>query len=318
MLNIQSDWFGLDSQYREEGALKSERRLGTMVLLLCRIAFGGWVSLNSGTLTDLDGLWFQPDARVGYATGGGGLVLKTTDSGSSWDSIPSGFWSQIDAVCFPADADTGYCVTSGGRIYKTTNGAASWTLEPSGVTLDLRGICFPNGNQTGYVVGGDDSVAVILKTTNGGGSWARETTDAKHPITGVSFGRDAVTGYAVGWSGVILKTSDGGAHWMSQTSPTTGDLVSIQFPADTQTGYAIGSGGTILKTTGSRWCMSRTTSSSAPTARSSPNITAYVSVSWRWSRKVPRLEWRLIAARPSRLPAATLRDRHFLFGESRS
>jgi len=124
------------------------------VCLLAASALAGWIPLNSGTTTDLEDVCFPVDAVTGYAVGGGGLILKTTDGGATWDSLPGSHPGWQMAVHFPVDAVTGFAVASGGRIIKTTDGGATWEKESAGVALDLRSVCFPVDAETGYVCGG--------------------------------------------------------------------------------------------------------------------------------------------------------------------
>jgi photosystem II stability/assembly factor-like uncharacterized protein len=98
----------------------------------------------------------------------GGIVLKTTDSGTSWNSTSIGDADQLSAVCFP-DANTGYMTGSYsqwgyGKLFKTINGGTNWFEIHDGSENILRSVFFTDSN-TGYVVG---FYGAILKTTSGG------------------------------------------------------------------------------------------------------------------------------------------------------
>jgi len=88
------------------------------VCLLAASALAGWIPLNSGTTTDLEDVCFPVDAVTGYAVGGGGLILKTTDGGATWDSLPGSHPGWQMAVHFPVDAVTGFAVASGGQDHQ--------------------------------------------------------------------------------------------------------------------------------------------------------------------------------------------------------
>ena len=232
------------------------------VCALAAPALAGWVQLNSGTMTDLDGAGFWSSTR-GCVTCGG-HVMRTTDGGTTWDSLPGPNMFTLAAITFAIDLysgaeTTGYVVASGGKIAKSTDAGATWVRESSGVTVDLRAITWshkmPVFDNTSYVCGGDGTEGVVLKTTDAGQTWVRQSVNPGHPIAAVDFPVEGQTGFASGWSGVLLKTTDGGAHWDSLSSGTTSDLVGISFPRDTLTGYVCGSGGVILKTTngGATW-----------------------------------------------------------------
>jgi photosystem II stability/assembly factor-like uncharacterized protein len=149
------------------------------------------------------------DANTGYALGGdsyggSGLILKTTNGGTSWVSQYSEPYTMLWSVCF-TDTNTGYAVGYNGTILKTTNGGASWTKQSSGTSSNLYSVRFADSN-VGYAVGAGGT---ILKTTNGGTSWVNLSSGTNNQLTGVYF-TDANTGYVVGGGGTILKTTTGG------------------------------------------------------------------------------------------------------------
>jgi len=121
-----------------------------------------WMPLTIGTINDLKSVFF-PDNNTGYAVGGSGTILKTTDGGTYWTTQSSGTTNDLRSVYF-IDANIGYTVGSDGTILKTINGGANWTSQSSGINMGLSSVFFTNDN-TGYVVGGGGT---ILKTTNGG------------------------------------------------------------------------------------------------------------------------------------------------------
>jgi len=260
-------------------------------------ARSAWKTLPSGTSNNLTSAYFT-DANTGYAVGGKGTIVKTTNGGESWSALPSGTSNGLFSVHF-TDANTGYAAGDKGTIVKTTNGGESWSALPSGTSNSLHSVCFTDAN-TGYAAG---DKGAILKTINGGASWTIQTPDTSVWLSSVFFA-DVNTGYAAGTNAGkknVFKTSDGGAHWTAQmtsgameiftsivfTDPHTGYLVgdegliektvnggadwiiqssglaewinSVCF-TDARTGYAVGSDGVILKTTdgGSNWVINQT------------------------------------------------------------
>lgn len=102
------------------------------------------------------------DSSTGWAVGNTGLILKTTDGGSTWNSQTSGTTTNLRSVHF-ADANQGWAVGVSGLILISTDGGTSWTQETSGVSTELRRVFFVNAN-TGYAVG---ATGTILKRTSG-------------------------------------------------------------------------------------------------------------------------------------------------------
>ena len=101
------------------------------------------------------------DANTGWAVGNGGLILKTTNGGSTWPAQTSGTTTNLRSVHF-VDANTGWAVGAGGLILISTDGGTSWTQETSGVATELRRVFFVNAN-SGYAVGANGT---ILKHTD--------------------------------------------------------------------------------------------------------------------------------------------------------
>lgn len=126
------------------------------------------------------------NSTTGWAVGNGGLILKTTDGGSTWPAQTSGTTTNLRSVHF-VDANTGWAVGGGGLILASTDGGATWTPEASGVTTDLRRVFFVNAN-TGYVVGHGGTIlkrapqpqTFVVTNTNdsGAGSLRQAIADA--------------------------------------------------------------------------------------------------------------------------------------------
>jgi photosystem II stability/assembly factor-like uncharacterized protein len=206
--------------------------------------------LSSGTTADLFAVCFPADTLTGYAVGAGGVVRKTTNSGSVWSSKSSGTSNDLYALSFP-ERDIGYAVGADGTILKTEDGWEN-RMEKAidGQHAAYRGVCFPVDPDTGYVVG-DGGVAI--RTFNGGDVWSTMQVGTTAGLRSVDFpSRDI--GFIVGDSGLILKTTDGGSNWSRCDSPTEWTLHAVRFRSP-DTGYAVGDSGTCLFTadTGKTW-----------------------------------------------------------------
>ena len=219
-----------------------------------------WDSLTLPLYRNYYNLFFL-NSNTGYAGGAGGVILKTTDGGSTWETqISGGGLYHILSICF-TDVNTGYAAeTYGngvtGHILKTTNGGTNWA-----VIYDYSGdggfcsIDFIDAN-TGIAVGGNGinpsaGTGIIFRTTDGGNDW----TIINYPSTllwTVRFITPSI-GYTIGASynptkGEIFKTTNGGLNWYSQNSNTSTFLTSCYF-TNQSTGYVSGYNGTMVKTT---------------------------------------------------------------------
>lgn len=185
---------------------------------------------------------------TGTAVGVDGLILRTTDSGSTWNAQTSGTTDWLYGV-FMFDVNEGWAVGDNGTILHTVNGGTTWAAQTSTVTVQLRSVHFVSAT-VGWAVGASGT---IVATTDGGTTWATQTSTTTNPLFGVHFASTTV-GWAVGAAGKILGTTDGGTTWAAQTSGTTNVLLGVS-SISTAVVNAVGDNGTILGTTngGTNW-----------------------------------------------------------------
>lgn len=175
--------------------------------------------------------------------GGTGLVMKTTNYGSTWTSnttIPE----QLFDVSF-ANATNGWICGQNGYIARTTDGGTNWLQLTTGTGEDIFSVYFVNANE-GWAVGTVDTSAMILRTTNAGTNWTRQSSALLSSLFSVFFINNT-TGWAVGAGGKILATTNGGTTWIKQTSGVSNDLLDVSFISPLK-GWVTGASGTILKT----------------------------------------------------------------------
>jgi len=189
------------------------------------------------------GLAFAGGQSVTY--NGNGIIIKSTDGGSTWSSIWTGTQQGIEGISFP-DANNGYVCGCRHYFAKTTNGGTTWTVQNPGSIADvwyycdvvfkdpLHGIVGANGNVT----------AKIYATSDGGATWVEGTG-----LAGVPYSITHVTGdtyYLVTNGGDIQKSTDGGLTWTVVQSGL-GLLLGINF-YNPQIGIALGEDGWFHKT----------------------------------------------------------------------
>ena len=167
----------------------------------------GWYAQPSGTTNQLNGVFFLPDGRNGWAVGDAGTIVHTADAGASWGAQASATAFSLHGVWFTTGV-TGFAVGNGGTVMRTRNGGSSWSrLTNVAASENLHDVCFAD-TSNGWVVGAN---GVILRTDDGGASWSRLNPTAQQ-LNSVSFS-DATNGWAVGEGGVIVGTHDGGVSW---------------------------------------------------------------------------------------------------------
>ncbi len=194
----------------------------------------GWVNQSKVdfTLLNLRGVWFV-SPREGWAVGDQGVILHTTDAGTTWDPQTSNSTNySLRSIAF-ATPLVGVAVGTAGRIIRTVNGGQNW----SPVTADTDGgkglnDVFFQDNLRGWAVG---NLGLILRTTNAGQTWIRLLPGVSGvDLRSVAFPRmpDGSTpplddpfqsGWIVGAGGEILASDDYGVSWRRYTDFVTND-----------------------------------------------------------------------------------------------
>ena len=155
---------------------------------------------------------FMISATEGWAVGGYGLILHTTDGGITWERQTSGTFQPLRTVFF-TDALNGS--VSGNIELYTTDGGRTWhhasRVFPSVGTV--YSMTFADRNR-GFAAG--SGFRAIMKTTDGGKNWF--TQQLPIVIQTVKF-FDPLNGIASSAEGV-LTTSDGGQTWTQRPNAT--------------------------------------------------------------------------------------------------
>ncbi|MEK6900017.1 MAG: YCF48-related protein, partial [Nanoarchaeota archaeon] len=243
--------------------------------------------------SSLDSVLFSyNDADTGFAVGHSGLILRTTDGGSTWSSQTSGTVNNLYGVHF-LNATLGSAVGESGTIVRTVDGGTTWTNQTSGTANQLNSILLLSAD-VGIAVGNSGTIIVttnsgttwssqtsgtvqnltdieatgfsglftvgtngtVLRTTNSGSTWTNMNFNAtSKELRAVSF-TDALTITAVGFDGDVIRNRDAGdpAYWVNSTELTSADFFGMQF-IDNSTGTIVDSGGGIYRTTdgGTSW-----------------------------------------------------------------
>lgn len=203
-----------------------------------------------------------PDQNIGYAVGTGGLIMKTTDGGTSWVEQNSGVTVTLWDVDF-INTNVGYAVGNSGNILKTTDGGSNWTLSTNGTTAIYK-VHYVNDTLI-FLGSASSTTGRLLRSTNAGSTWENITaniTGLDGTVRGIHF-FDADTGWISNSTGKIYKTTDGGATGaiIYNIGSTTATIYEVKF-IDAEIGYALTTAGRVLKTTngGANWELTQTSS----------------------------------------------------------
>ena len=142
-------------------------------------------------------------ANVVWASGPGGVVLRTIDGGSTWQrrTTPAGDSLQFRDV-HALNADTAWVLSIGNgpasRIYRTVDGGTTWALQFINRDSAAFYDCMSFGTRDQGIVFSDATAdgTHILRTTNGGATWSllsRDVVPTALPSEGRSPRADCVS-----------------------------------------------------------------------------------------------------------------------------
>ena len=166
---------------------------------------GGWVWQDPIPQGNVLEAVSYADADHGWAVGGAGTIIATTDGGATWKGQVSHTRAELKDVTF-TDAAHGWAVGYSGTILATKDGGLSWRAQDSGTAGLLLTGAFADSLH-GWVA---DPEGDVFATDDGGQNWTKRASGAQL-VNALAF-TDASHGWAVGPFGVILATSDGGVH----------------------------------------------------------------------------------------------------------
>jgi photosystem II stability/assembly factor-like uncharacterized protein len=187
------------------------------VTLMVLPSTAGWFAQVSNHSSRLNGVFFLPDGRRGWAAGDGGTILTTPDAGVTWSRQVSNSLFNLNAVWF-TDANDGWAVGNSGAALHTLDGGTNWTPSSTNAFENLKDVVFATPD-TGWAVG---NAGAILRTFDGGATWTKQNPTT-FVLNAVSFAGTRF-GWAVGDNGTILGTVDRGLTWAIQPSVTAVSL----------------------------------------------------------------------------------------------
>jgi photosystem II stability/assembly factor-like uncharacterized protein len=236
--------------------VKKMKKNLTLIVLLLISAFAGysqtWEKINTGFNYILRGIEFPNNqSQIGFAGGesvtymGDGIVIKTTNGGTTWTSLWTGTDQGLEDICF-TDLNTGYVCGWSAYFAKTTDGGLTWTPQfPGGAEVDhYKGVAFKDANN-GVAVAQTMTGSMVYVTSNGGTTWTPGSGLAAVPNKLVYV--TANTYYLVDNGGNVQKSTDGGTSWNTVFESGSIFLTGIDF-LNSMVGMAGTEEGMIYKT----------------------------------------------------------------------
>jgi photosystem II stability/assembly factor-like uncharacterized protein len=187
-----------------------------------------WISQEPGNVSadyyDLQILDDQTLWVAGYDDNDEGVVIKSSDGGTTWTNVQGIASESINSIYF-LDSQKGWAVGDNGVIRKTSNGGQSW--DPVSIEFEsgyLKSVFFTSVS-TGYIVGASGH---NYKTTDGGQTW---NTAGLSGFKGLFYSRIQFihpdTGFALRSDGKVFRTTDAAASWTETNITPARELYAI-------------------------------------------------------------------------------------------
>ena len=188
------------------------------------------------------------DENIGIAVGangGTGMVLQTTNGGTTWKYLLAG-GSYGENSVFLVSQTTAYSGGAYEELQRHQNINTSYSSYTS-LTFSQDGgfskMYFTNEN-TGYLAGSNGKVK---KTIDACSSW--EIYDSGLPsIASIHFSGSDTAMVVESWGNGISYTTDAGLTWTSHETSVSSDILTGVFLTSGKTAYVVGWGGLIMKT----------------------------------------------------------------------
>ncbi|OGC11798.1 hypothetical protein A3K48_04830 [candidate division WOR-1 bacterium RIFOXYA12_FULL_52_29] len=198
------------------------------LLISLSVAFAGtswanWITQESGTTQNINAIHF-PSNTVGYAAGGAGTALKSTNGGTTWAVFPGMSASDFNDVFFPSTS-AGYFLTTK-EAYKSDGATVTEVGSTFAVAANTNFLRGHNYGARISIVGYNLATAPAtsyLVTSDDGLAWT--TTNITNLIDGASF---AVGGVFTTGEGAAIDT------WLWGVT-STGSNCAINYNAATAT-----------------------------------------------------------------------------------
>ncbi len=228
-----------------------------LLFVFTSVSSAQWTQQQSGVTTYLLGVKFTSPTN-GWAVGNSGVVLKTTDGGTTWLQQTTPASGQLSKVDF-LNSDDGWIV-GGTTILQTTDGGASWEFNTSPSPFGPYNnsiFCRDFNNQPMcWIAGGNRGTNyTFIESSPGNANWSLQVAGYAGRLAGIYFANDS-SGWAAGDNGLILSTTNGGRWWNEQNTNVTSYLTDVGFFTP-EVGVCMGDSGRILRSTdgGAHWTM---------------------------------------------------------------
>lgn len=204
---------------------------------------------------DLYDIAFAPDGKSGWIIGEEGLIMHTTDGGSTWQVQHSKATTRLLSLAVVNDHEVS-AVGDHGTLLWTNDSGQTWQLTTLN-NLTFYAVAFSDPNN-GWVVG---EFQTILHSSDGGKTWdvqrGGKVADFTVPPYFVVVPQGNQNVIVAGQSGVYAISKDGGKSWQDGKLPTDRSIYGASAGKASSTAGTVwlaGAEGTIFQgVPGSEW-----------------------------------------------------------------
>ncbi|MBI2794046.1 MAG: hypothetical protein HYX66_05260 [Ignavibacteria bacterium] len=192
-----------------------------------RSSAGEWIKHTTGSTALLTGIASNIDGSILCVSGADGVVLRSSDGGSTWNSISLPNQTPLSSISFNGS----FWAAGREKVYVSSDGS-SWSQAGSVTGTRLLDVEAVSSNEA-YVCG---TGGIISRTTDGGSTWTLLTTNVTSTFMDGDIDASGI-GLFVGQFGLGLLTTDGGSTFLPLTIPESSIMITA-VDADASTGRA--------------------------------------------------------------------------------
>ncbi|MAT39139.1 MAG: hypothetical protein CL946_06010 [Ectothiorhodospiraceae bacterium] len=205
--------------------------LGSNILILTQNGGISWNRLITTAISEYYPiLGFAPQDARRWWMFHNGVVMRTTNTGSSWHEVQSQMQSSLVYSFKFLDGFHGLCGAYDG-IYRSSDGGDSWQRAESEGDEPIGGFAFKPGlDGAVYGIGYDQSV--VQRSMSGGAHWERimepDAFDSQPGAYKIVM-YDQQTGAVIGPGGRVYRTDNGGNTWeLLHGAGVVRDIIQLQ------------------------------------------------------------------------------------------
>jgi len=163
------------------------------------------------------------DSSYGWASGDSGVIINTTNAGTTWSLQQSGINSYKIEELFFVNRRIGWAISNdylfiGTFLLTTTNGGSNWNVYRFPDSAQVFNTIFFFDSLKGFISG---QTGQIYRTINGGTNWIPCGIDSsgcphllpKHDLLFINSLTGFSGGGAIDYTGIIWKTTNSGLNW---------------------------------------------------------------------------------------------------------